>query len=67
MENVIMAKTYVHATGMMTRKNASMALGVQPKTMCHWAAVGVGPEPVKVRGRVFYRWADVIAFASGEA
>ena len=64
MENIIMAKTYVHATGMMSRKNASMALGVKPKTMCHWAALGVGPNPSKVRGRVFYQWDEVKSFAT---
>ena len=65
MESITIRPAIVHSTGMMTRKNASIALGVKPKTMCHWASRGLGPRPVKVGGRIFYRWDEINAFASG--
>ena len=52
MESITIRPAIVHSTGMMTRKNASIALGVKPKTMCHWASRGLGPRPVKVGGRI---------------
>lgn len=68
MDGVQISNIRVSPTGMIARKNASIALGVQPKTMCEWAAKGVGPKPIKVGGRIFYLWEDVRLFAtSGSA
>jgi predicted site-specific integrase-resolvase len=63
MDGVSISVVRVSPTGMMTRKNASIALGVKPKTMCEWAAKGLGPIPVKVGGRIFYHWEHVQSFA----
>lgn len=67
MESITIRPAIVHSTGMMTRKNAAIALGVTPKTMCHWAARGIGPSPVKVHGRVHYQWDEIKSFATGDA
>ncbi len=63
MDEISISKVSISATGMMTRKNASIALGVKPKTMCEWGAKGLGPTPVKVGGRIYYRWEQVQRFA----
>lgn len=65
MEAVIQGQLRVSATGMISRKHAATALGVKPKTMCEWGAKGIGPQPVKVGGRIYYRWSEVQAFAQG--
>jgi predicted site-specific integrase-resolvase len=65
MESVIQGQLYVSPTGMISRKHAANALGVKPKTMCEWGSKGVGPLPVKVGGRIFYRWVEVEAFGQG--
>ncbi len=63
MDGISVSKVHISPTGMMTRKNAAIALGVQPKTMCGWGAKGLGPPPVKVGGRIFYHWDQVQSFA----
>lgn len=55
----------VRATGLVSRKDAAMALGKSPKTLCEWGAKGFGPKPVKVGGRIFYDWTAIQAFAAG--
>ncbi len=52
--------------GMVSRRDAAMTLLRQPKTLAEWSLRGVGPRPVMVGGRCFYRWAEVIAIARGE-
>ena len=47
------------------RKNAALALNRSPKTMAEWSRLGLGPRPFAVGGRIFYRWSEVQAFASG--
>lgn len=66
MTEVQQATAYVNAAGMISRKHAAAVLGVKPKTMCEWKAKGLGPEAVLVGGRVFYRWPEVAAFATGD-
>lgn len=65
MDGVVHGKLIVSPTGMISRNNAALALGITPKTMCEWASKGIGPGPVRVGGRVFYRWAEVSDFANG--
>ncbi|TRW15321.1 DNA-binding protein [Glacieibacterium frigidum] len=48
----------------MDRKNAASALGRSAKTLSAWARLKIGPTPVKVGGRIFYRWAEIQKFAS---
>ncbi len=66
MDAVVQGQLYVSPTGMISRKHAAKALGVKPKTMCEWGAKGLGPQPVRVGGRIFYRWGQVQAFAQGD-
>ena len=65
--SAIHVKVQVGPTGLMTRKNAAAALLKKPKTLCEWGAKGIGPKPIYVNGRVYYRWADVQAFAEGQS
>jgi hypothetical protein len=53
--------------GRVDRKNAAAALGRSAKTLAEWQSRGHGPKGFLIGGRVFYRWADVEAFARGEA
>lgn len=65
MESVTTTPICVTPTGLVSRKNAAIALAKKPKTLCEWAAKGLGPKPIQVGGRIFYRWADIQAFAGG--
>ena len=65
MNYVVIEKIRVTPSGNVSRKHAAIALGLKPKTLCEWAAKGLGPKAFKVGGRVFYRWDEVQAFASG--
>jgi len=64
MSLVDVGKVRVTATGLVRRKEAAAAIGLRPKTLCEWAAKGIGPSPVKIGGRVFYRWSELQAFAN---
>lgn len=46
------------------RKNAAAALGRSAKTLSEWARLKIGPTPVRVGGRIFYRWVEIQKFAS---
>lgn len=63
MEQVVFERVRVRATGFVSRKDAAAALGKSPKTLAEWACKGVGPQPRKIGGRVFYDWAEVRNFA----
>lgn len=67
MAQVDFDRVRVRATGLVCRKDAAMALGKSSKTLCEWAAKGIGPKPVKVGGRIFYDWNAVCAFAEGQS
>ena len=67
MNAIVHGRLIVSPTGMISRKNAAAALGIKSKTMCEWASKGMGPRPVKVGGRIFYCWADVSDFATGNS
>lgn len=66
MRTALQEPVRISPAGMISRKSAAAALQVKPKTMCEWASKGLGPRPVRVGGRVFYRWVDVLAFATGD-
>ena len=67
MNDIVVGRVRVTATGMISRKHAAQTLGITPKTMCEWGTKGFGPRPIKVSARVFYDWAEVSRFATGEA
>ncbi len=67
MNTVIIERAYVTAAGMISRRHAARTLNVTPKTMCEWGAKGFGPHPVRVGGRIFYRWSEVHSLATGDA
>lgn len=52
--------------GLVSRKDAATALLMKPKTLCEWAAKGIGPVPIHVGGRVFYKWSELQTFVSSE-
>ena len=54
---------HISPMGLVSRKDAATALMIKPKTLCEWAAKELGPEPIKLGGRIFYRWNDLKAFA----
>lgn len=60
-------RVQVLPSGRVDRKNAAKALNRAPKTLAEWRRLGVGPKSHNVGGRVFYDWAEVQAFARGEA
>ena len=53
--------------GRMTRKDAALYLGLEPKTLAIWSSEGKGPSPIRVGGRCFYYKADLDAFIQGKA
>lgn len=66
MAQVLVDQVRATAAGNVSRRDAALALGLAPKTLCEWAAKDFGPSPIKIGGRVFYRWSDVETFASGK-
>ena len=64
MQSVDKEVVKVLASGLISRKETAKALGKTSKTLCEWAAKGIGPTPKKVGGRVFYDWDDVLAFVA---
>lgn len=54
--------------GRMSRVATARYIGCAAQTLAIWAVRGVGPRPIRVGGRTFYRKSDVDAFiAAGEA
>jgi len=66
MVDVEQVKVRVLPGNRIDRKNAAAALNRTPKTLAEWRRLGTGPRAFNVGGRVFYDWAEVQAFASGE-
>jgi len=53
--------------GRMSRIQTAKYLGLAPQTLASWASRGVGPRPIRVGGKIFYRRADVDRFiAAGD-
>ena len=53
--------------GRMTRENAALYLGNEPKTLAQWQLQGKGPRSVLVGGRRFYYRDDLDDFIRGGA
>jgi hypothetical protein len=51
--------------GEVDRRNAAAALGRTPKTLASWKSQGLGPRCFLVRGRCYYDWVEIQAFARG--
>jgi hypothetical protein len=58
-------KVRILPDGRMTRGDAALYLGHQPKTLAMWSLQGKGPRSLKVGGRVFYFKEDLDAFIRG--
>lgn len=67
MDAVQIVRVAILPTGLMDRRNAAAALGRTAKTLSAWARLKIGPTPINVGGRIFYRWSEVQAFMSAEA
>jgi hypothetical protein len=53
--------------GRMDRANAAKYIGRSVQTLAVWSMRKIGPPPLRVGGRVFYRKTDIDAFiAHGE-
>lgn len=53
--------------GRMSRKDAALYLGLEPKTLANLASRKKGPPSVRVSGRVFYYRSELDAFIQGSA
>lgn len=52
--------------GRMSRKDAALYLGIEPKTLAIWATQGKGPRVAKVASRAFYYKQDLDSFIRGD-
>lgn len=57
----------VSPIGLVSRKDAAKALLMKPKTLCEWAKKGIGPNPVRVGGRIFYKWSELQSFVANNS
>ena len=53
--------------GRLSRQSSAAYLGVSAATLASWASRKIGPEPIRVGGRIFYRKTDLDAFVSAGA
>jgi hypothetical protein len=51
-----------HKDRLLTDKEAPEIVGVKRKTLQEWRRLGIGPKFLRVSNRIFYRYADLIAF-----
>jgi hypothetical protein len=51
----------------MSRKDAALYLGLEPKTLANLAFRKKGPTSIRVSGRVFYYQRDLDAYIHGAA
>jgi hypothetical protein len=65
-EGVERVRVRVLPDGRMSRADAALYLGHQPKTLAMWQLQGKGPPSLRVGGRVFYFREDLDAFIRGE-
>ena len=53
--------------GRMDRASTAAYIGCAPQTLASWAVKKIGPRPIRVGGKTYYRKAEVDRFiASGE-
>lgn len=64
MDRVKIVEIAVLPSGLIDRKNAAIALGRSSKTLSAWARLKIGPTPVDIAGRIFYRWAEIQKFTA---
>lgn len=65
MNNQIQLEVLITPTGLVSRKHAALGLGLAPKTLAQWSSKGIGPKPIKIGGRTFYRWKDIQEMSEG--
>jgi hypothetical protein len=51
--------------GRMDRANTARYLGLSVQTLATWSMRKIGPSPIRIGGRVFYRKADIDRFIAG--
>ena len=66
-EGVERVRVRVLPDGRMSRADAALYLGNEPKTLAQWALGKKGPRAVKVGGKIFYYKQDLDDFIRGEA
>jgi hypothetical protein len=54
-------------SGLISRADFARFIGRPEATLAQWAWRRLGPRPVKVGGRVYYKFAEVQRFANGES
>lgn len=66
-EGIEQVKIRVLPDGRVSGRDAAAFLGCQEKTLAMWRWQNIGPRPIKVGGRVFYRIDDLRRFAGGDS
>jgi hypothetical protein len=51
--------------GRMGRAATARYIGCAVQTLAIWSIKGIGPRPIRIGGKVFYRKSDVDRFISG--
>lgn len=67
MSDIEQISVRVLPNGRVTRREAAAYLGRTPKTLAVWASRGVGPTPVNVCGRIFYRLDELERVMAGDS
>jgi len=49
----------VTPSGLISRKDAAIFLGREPRTLAQWAWAGKGPEVININGRAYYRFEQI--------
>ena len=50
----------------LTRAELALLWRVSPRTIERYEAAGIGPQPIRIGGRVLYRREDVLAWEQGQ-
>jgi hypothetical protein len=53
-------------SGLITRADFARYIGRPQATVAQWTWRGIGPPPIKIGGRAYYRFEEVRRFANGE-
>jgi len=57
-------KVRILPDGRVTREDAALYLGLEPKTLAHWKTEGRGPRSILIGRRRFYYLRDLEAFVA---